>query len=179
MIRTMSTKHTATFQGHVFTRTSVNRSYPFVVLTITNIAAAVAAYATARARSWDTNLDFHQGYADGTGPHCEGHYPDYIQGPNGPYGMNPYLDRAACRAEHDAQARKEKARSLKILAEGKDAWVARETAEYREDLLSRRLTTDGKGYITVAGWASRRDLADKLAARHAGSVVVGTSRVVK
>jgi len=162
----MTIKHTVTLDGHVFKRTSANRTYTFAVLYTTNIERELAKTAKEAAASWDRNLDYTKEQAAGTDI---GKYPDYMIGPNGPYGYNPYLDREACRREHDERARKQQQGAIAELAAGKDAFVAEAVARKRKYLRKLPRAANGTDYITVAGWTSRADLADKLAnSRRAG-----------
>lgn len=155
----MSTKHTATFDGHVFKRTSENRVYPFVVIAEHSIERDRAARERTARRTWANSLSYWQRKAAGTDI---GSYPEYMLGPDGPYGSNPHFARSKARWAHDAAERATQGNAQEMLAGGEESYVAVQLEAF--DSSHKLVSSDGKSYYGVAGWTSRHDLADKLAA---------------
>lgn len=129
-------KHTATYDGHTFKRTSAERLYSHTVLTINSVADARARSEKWARDSWASNLPYRREIVAGT----------------------------------IAAHQEKRAVSQAIIDGGPDAAAAESLTRF--DAEPRLLSSDGLRYYTNAGWCSRLDLARKLQAKYAGSVIV-------
>lgn len=140
------TKHTAKYDGQIFTRTSQNRVYPFMVVGLYDIAADRAKAIAWFVKEYTMNLEHHQKIAAG---HDE-------------YSRTP--EQRAERLVH----------SQAYVTQGVEVYVAAATARYDARVAGNIKHSDGKHFMYAAGWCSRLALAQKLASKVNG-VVVETS----
>lgn len=144
----MSTKHTASFQGHSWQRVSQNRIYSHMVVGVESIEAQrIRAAADARAE-WKLNLSYHQTLAAGGLYHYSN-------------GCQPR--EITAKEQADAQA---------YLADGIEGRVGKALERFDARMQDAWKTEDGLSTVYTAGWTSRLDLAEKLAARTPGGVII-------
>lgn len=135
----MSTKHTVTVLGHTVTRTSQNRVYSHHVMGVQNVAAKRAECEKGARETFAMNFKYHTTLAAG-----------------GLYHFNN-----GCAPKEITAA--EQTRAQAYLAAGVEGYVAERLADF--DAVKRAFINDGTEYLTDAGWTSRLDLAQKLAAK--------------
>lgn len=140
----MSFKHTATFQGHTFKRTSANRTYTHMVVGLVNIAEARARNEEGARDYYARNLSYYTKMAAG------GTY-------KGTYGDGSPYERPISDQERDA--------ARVTIAGGADKAAEDSLRSFDERMATSLKTEDGLSYVYSAGWAGRMDLAVKLAAR--------------
>lgn len=151
----MSTKHTATFQRYSWKRTSQNRIYTHMVVGQQSIALErVKTEAWAR-KKYFMNLEYYQKNAVGGTYHSE-----FADGTPWSKPITD-LERDAARA---------------TLAAGVEGAVADRLREFDKRTAEAWVTEDGLSTVYSAGWTSRFDLAQKLAARTPGGVIVAAVR---
>lgn len=148
-------KHSASFQGHIWTRNSENRVYSHMVVGIQSIAAERAKTEAWARKEYTMNLEYYQKKAAG------GTYHSTFA--NGTPWSKPITDmeRDAARA---------------TLAAGVEGGVADRLREFDKRMADAWKTEDGFSTVYSAGWTSRPDLAVKLAARTPGGVIVEAVR---
>lgn len=148
----MSNKHTATYQGKTFKRVSKGRTYTHMVVVVESIASQ-RARAERRARdNWAMNLGHRTQIANS----AEGERYRYSDGT---------LSRSAITEEERQHARD-------IIAKGEQGMVDQDLRDFDESMAEHGWKTeDGLGTMYSAGWCSRLDLAQKLAAQHGGIIL--------
>lgn len=151
----MTTKHRVTHDGQTFTRTSKSRTYTHAVLVPISLAARIAWAIEVAEFAWAQNQAYHQELAAGTSRFL------------GPREWETSEAQKATRAALDAE---KVADSKAWLALGLDGHKAKAQAGalacWRESFPDQ-----DTGWACV-GWCGRLDLAQKLAAGHAGAIIL-------
>lgn len=142
-------KHTASYRGLTFRRTSMTRTYTHVVLAPGSLSGDRATAEKWARERWNQNLAYYTELAGG----------DHKLSREFPALYTPE------RIADDIK------KALEWVAQGEDGHVADAMAFF--DARRRKTgTIDGDVYYAVVRWSSRRDLAETEARKHPGAVVV-------
>lgn len=145
-------KHTATYQGHIFTRNSMGRHYSHCIIRIHNVAKARAAAEREGREYWVKNLNYTVFVAGLTA-----NTPATYAYPN---SGRPWFNK-------DGWSQKDIDKAKDLLAGGEAAEVARHLAYFDKSMENAKLTADGEHFIRGGDeWCGRPDLADKAIAAH-------------
>lgn len=146
-------KHTVTFDGATFKRTSANRIYSHAVIVTTLIADRMADAEQGGRADYKMNFKFYAQLADGTS--------EFLARNGNQFPRGKDDDRI-----QEAQA---------WLDRGEQGEIDRHVRAEQDYIAKAPKTADGLSVITCAGWCGRYDLAQKLA----GSVKHGTPHIVE
>lgn len=136
-----SIKHSASYEGFTFTRTSKSRNYSHAVLSRGSVAQDRVSLEESARSYFKQNRRYYESLADGS-------YRGYVDHP----GL--YSPAEIARRQEEAVA---------WLAGGVEGRVAADLASYNARLAARQLCADGDTYYVCDCWCSRLDLAQKAA----------------
>jgi hypothetical protein len=163
----MTTKYT-TLDGVVFTRSTANRKYTYMVVGFTNIAASRKAAVEGARDTYARNLDCYQKVAAGT---LNYNLPSAASHFHADYGMldangqttQKYADYVA---ECKLQEQKAKEDAQAHLDLGVDEYAAQALARFEERVNSApNISSCGKFFLCDCGWSGSYELAAKNAAK--------------
>lgn len=145
-------KHTATIDGCVFKRGSVSKRYSHAVINQWDIAQARTERGLEASKNWKRNLAYFQSWVDGT---CE------------------FFAKPSYRSEEDHKRMVwESISNAKAwIALGELGHISESIEAFDDSMKNSHVSSDGKSFYGCAGWCSRLDLAQKLAARTHGHIV--------
>lgn len=152
-----SVHYRADHLGFEFFRSSVSRTYTHAVVVAGSYAADRADCERGARYTWKLNLAYHQAFADGSS--------EFLQRKTWEKDDAAYAERIA-KETADGQAH---------VALGLDGFVAQQLAAFDARAAARSnrsANNDGDTYFWCAGWCGRADLAQKLAAKQGGVVLV-------
>ena len=156
----MSYNHVATYDGHEFTRTSVNRTYTHCIVRVYEIAAERAREEQQTRIIWQINLEYRTKCARGDSPWVSP--PDYCTDPAKFVTHHTDEERARIVAHWKDEHAKAVLYAQQLLAKTEEGTVLEDLEEFDRSMERVKKASDGLHYYNGGDeWTGRPELAEK------------------